>query len=367
MSEVPRFLNICAAQRGFNIRKKHARLSQAAFPGMVVASREALYFVPGVGSMPPSPIGGLFGKLLRAPQLGDLGGEMDLAEVPAEITEHPDWPVTWDEGPVFVLPREAVEELRTSFWLGGIEMNLPDVRILVFTPVFRRKQMAAYLDALGWEIAGIEKDSSLVPKADTDPNRPTARTVQKKKQAVTIMVVGLFFVLASLGTLLWQLRWVKSAFAGPVPVTPAELRQLSDPDTMSNPWVSFAYDQSEDTGLGIVSTGLLQTILGTGRSRYILIAIQDRWLIAEVHEGHAGNRVTGSLARWSTPLRQEMLADVHARFPAHRMLPFQLDAHYAYRSECFALLCLVGFFFLAGVFLIVRGRMLSFQGELNLQ
>jgi hypothetical protein len=358
MSEAPRFLNICAVQRGFNIRKKGARLTQSAFPGMVVASAEALYFVPDLQSMPPSPLGGLFGKLLRAPTLSDLEGEMDLTEVPEEITEHPDWPVTWDEGPLFVLPREAVEEMRTSFLLGGIEIMLPEVRILVFTPIFRRKQMAAYLAAAGWEIEGIEPDSSLVPKADTDPNRPTARTVEKRKLAFTTLVLGLVFVLGSLAVLLWQLSWVKSAYAGPVSITPAQLRQLSDPGTMANPWVSFVYDQSVNTGRGIVRTSLLQTILGTGRSRYILIAIQDRWLIAEVPESHAGNRVTGCLEKWSTPLRREELEAIGARFPAHQMLPYQLDAHYAYRRECMAMLCLVAVFFLVGVFLIIRGRML---------
>jgi hypothetical protein len=361
MSEVPRFLNICAHQRGFNIRKKDARLSQSAFPGMVVASAEALYFVPDLEIMPRSALGGLFGRLLQAPRLGDLGGAMDLTEVPAEITEHPDWPVTWNKGPLFVLPREAVESLRTSFLLGGIEMMLPDVRILVFTPIFRRKQMAAYLAALGWEVAGVEPDSSLVPQVDTSGDRPTARTVEKRKRAFTTLLLGLVFVLGSLGLLLWQLSWVRSALAGPVSVTPVELRQLTDPDTLSNPWVTLVYDRSVDTGIGVVRTGLLNTILGEGRSRFVLIAIQDRWLIADVPENHFGNRVTGYLTKWSTPLRLEEVSKIRTQFPGHPMLPFQLDAHYAYRRECVALICLVIVFFLAGVFLIVRGRWLYRQ------
>ncbi len=355
MPDVPRFLNICDSLRGFNIRKKDARLTQNAFPGMVVASAEAIYFVPDLQSMPRSPVGSLFGKLLSAPQLGDLGGEMDLGEVPAEITEHPEWPVTWDEGPLFVLPREAVETLRTSFWLGGIEIQLADIRILVFTPIFRRKHMAAYLAALGWKIAGASQDVDLIPQADLDPNRPTARVLQKRKQAAARLTLGLIFVVASLGGLFWQLRWVRSAFAGPVAITPAELRELADPDTLANPWISLTYDRSVETRMSIVSTSLWETILGTGRSRYLLIQIQDRWLIAEVPDDHAGNQLTGSLETWGTPLRRETLETIHARFPAHQTLPFQVDARIPYRRECFAFLTLITVFFLTGVYLIRFG------------
>jgi hypothetical protein len=212
--------------------------------------------------------------------------------------------------------------------------------------------MAAYLAALGWKVAGAADDGGLVPKVDMDPNRPSARAVQKRKQAVARFVVGLAFVLASIGTLLWQLRWVKSAFAGPVVVTPADLRPLADTHTLANPWVSLAYDRSEDTGMGIASMSLLETILGTGRSRYLLIQIQDRWLIAEVPEDHAGKQATGCLEMWSTPLRLDALEAIHSRFPAHGLLPFQLAAHTPYRRECYAMLGLVAIFFLAGIYLI---------------
>jgi hypothetical protein len=185
MPETPRFLNICASQRGFNIRKKDARLTQSAFPGMVVASAEAIYFVPDLQSMPRPPIGGLFGKLLQSPKLGDLGGEMDLAEVPAGITEHSDWPVTWDEGPVFVLPRDAVVSLRTSFMLGGIEIEFAGVRVLS-----SRRFFAANRWRLTWlrsagklqepqMMAGSSQRWTWTPIAQC-PRRPKAETGRRQ-------------------------------------------------------------------------------------------------------------------------------------------------------------------------------------------
>lgn len=167
-----RFVNICARMRGFNIRSKESRLRQSPYPGMVVASKEALYFVvdgalvPGGGKAALGrfgAVGGLVGGLLEGkkrfsgpllPRPDPLVQEMDLGELPAEITKHPDWPVDIKEGWVLVVPSEAVQSLHTSWLLGGIRVELRDVSILVFTPIFRRKQLAGLLADMGWDVEG---------------------------------------------------------------------------------------------------------------------------------------------------------------------------------------------------------------------
>jgi hypothetical protein len=61
--------------------------------------------------------------------------------------------------------------------------------------------------------------------------------------------LGILLVIGSVGFLLYNLRWIRSAFAGPVPITLTELRKLDDPGKLTNPWVTFTYEQSVDTGL----------------------------------------------------------------------------------------------------------------------
>jgi hypothetical protein len=159
--------------RGFNIRSKESRLRQKPYPGMVIASKEALYFVVDVQNLPSAAegvlgqfgaVGGLVGGMLKGkkkfkgsllPRPDPLVEEMDLNDLPEDITSAPDWPVDFETGWALVVPHEAVQSLRTSCLLGGIKVELRDVFILVFTPLFRRKQMAGFLVDMGWEVEGV--------------------------------------------------------------------------------------------------------------------------------------------------------------------------------------------------------------------
>jgi hypothetical protein len=168
---LPAFQNICARARGFNIFKRTAWGKPHAYTGMVVASPDAFYIaidpntLTGMGAAIGGALGGAIegmlankkkrGKKKYMPQDVPLVEEMDLSDLPTEVAEHPEWPVTWTEGPVIVVPREAVQSLRTTWWLGGIELVMEGVAIRVATPIFKRKKMAAYLVDTGWEVAGL--------------------------------------------------------------------------------------------------------------------------------------------------------------------------------------------------------------------
>jgi hypothetical protein len=168
-----RFVNICAQMRGFNIRSKESRLRQKPYPGTVVASKEALYFVVDDQHLPNAAggvlgqfgaVGGLVGGMLASenkfkgsllPRTDPLVEEMEIRDLPEKITKHPDWPVDYKKGWVLVVPSAAVQSLRTSCLLGGIKVEMRDVFILVFTPIFRRKQMAGLLGDMGWDVEGV--------------------------------------------------------------------------------------------------------------------------------------------------------------------------------------------------------------------
>ncbi len=174
-----RYQNICASSRGFNIFKTTAWGKPHAYPGLVVAGPDTFYFVVdrqrmlttggAIGGALGGALGGAVGGLIDGlrtdkkrrkklgylPQEVPLVEELDLTDLPDKITEHRDWPVPWSEGPVIVVPRNAVQGLRTTWWMGGIEMQLDGVVIRTFTPIFKRKKMAAFLVDSGWDVVGL--------------------------------------------------------------------------------------------------------------------------------------------------------------------------------------------------------------------
>jgi hypothetical protein len=185
--------------------------------------------------------------------------------------------------------------------------------------------------------------------------RPTRRTAPwsqptiPDKRPVGPLVVGAILILVSLGVLFYNLKWARSVLAGPVPITLDELARVSDPATLPNQWVSFTFDQFGDTGLGIDTTRNGQT---TARSRFLLIRVRDRWLIADVPHDHSGNRVVGYLETWWVPLRKQSMDAIKARFPKHAFLPYQIDAQYDQRTQGYSMLGIVGFFLVSGVVLV---------------
>ena len=165
--------------------------------------------------------------------------------------------------------------------------------------------------------------------------------------------LGILLVIGSVGFLLYNIRWIRSAFAGPVPITLAELRKLEDPGKLTNPWVTFTYEQSVDTGLQLVN----QSRRGGGdtvASSYLLVKVEDRWLITEVKAGQKGKTVTGYLAKWSTPLRLDAVDKVKAAQPdkAKLLLPYQFDGEYRYWEEA---MYMVGLLSVLGVLGLILG------------
>lgn len=175
-----------------------------------------------------------------------------------------------------------------------------------------------------------------------------------RKFAVRRLLLGILLGVAALGFLIYQWRWISSAMHGPVPITLDELRQLEDPSTLRNPWVSLTYEQAIDTKLGLVSKKGGQS---TPKSAYLLIKVGDRWLITEVPPSHSGREVVGYLDTWSTPLRKKAIDQIKANFPGQQaaLLPYQFDAEYSYRGQCYAMVGVIGFFLLVGIVLAGMG------------
>lgn len=164
------------------------------------------------------------------------------------------------------------------------------------------------------------------------------------------LAVGVIIFLGAVGFLLHHARWIWSAFQGPKPITLAALQEVKDPETLPNPWVSFHFDEAIDTGFVMESTKKGTT---TPRSKYLLIRVGDRWLIADVPAEFTGNQVVGYLDTWWSPLSRKVIDQVTGRFTDRVILPYQLNAEYSYRGQCFSMLGIAAFFLLAGLWITI--------------
>jgi hypothetical protein len=172
------------------------------------------------------------------------------------------------------------------------------------------------------------------------------------KRAVTMLGLGTVLFLVGIIVLGLNLRWTFNVLRGPTPIKLEDLDAVKTPEDLSNQWVSFTFDNAIDTGLGIVSK---RGGRETPRSRFLLIQVKDRWLIADVPAKHEGNQVVGYVETWSVPLRRESMDKIRGKFPNHQMMPFQLNAEYAQRTQCFSMLGIVAACLIIGAVLAGMG------------
>jgi hypothetical protein len=181
-----------------------------------------------------------------------------------------------------------------------------------------------------------------------------------EKQARNGLIAGIVIAVVCLGVLLYNFRWIKNVVQGPVPITLAELRKVQGPNELPNQWVSFTFDNAIDSGVGLVEQRGGQE---TAKSRYLLVQVEDRWLITEVPTKFTGKQVVGYAENWWAPLQKNAIEDIKKRNPGNQLLPFQIDAEYAQRGQCDTMIGLLGVFLLIGVAAAVRSwfRLRSFR------
>lgn len=160
------------------------------------------------------------------------------------------------------------------------------------------------------------------------------------------LAIGVLVFLGGVGMVLYHQRWVRSALQGPTPITQADLQELKDPKQLPNPWVSFDFDEAIDTGFVMEMTKSGNT---RQRSKYLLIRVGKRWLLADVPVAFSSNQVVGHLDTWWSPLSKKVIDRVERRFPEHDILPYQLNAENDYQGQCFGMLGVAGAICLVGI------------------
>lgn len=166
--------------------------------------------------------------------------------------------------------------------------------------------------------------SSLYVKAAIDPNARRKFQLMKWIWA-PIMILGGALV-AAVGFVMFQ--ETRTSRPAPRELSAADLLKIDSllPCDMASPaaetdWVSYLPTKTLDTGVKYVKVRSQQET-----SRYLLLQVQDRWLLAKVAPQFNGVRVEGKLSQLDTVA----LPKVEAANPheAKRLLPYQLDGEY---------------------------------------
>jgi hypothetical protein len=176
------------------------------------------------------------------------------------------------------------------------------------------------------------------------------RSDNKPGNDLFLLIFGIACLIGSIVLVVWNLRWVRSAMAGPVKKSIAELAKIEDPARLDNPWVTIPLNGAIRTQVALQSTKGGSTTL---KSRFLLLPVEGRYLIVEVPANHSGGEATGYLDRWSAPLRLKAITGVEAEKPESKgkFLPYQFDGEYSYRGQCWAMLGVAGFGLVCGIFL----------------
>jgi hypothetical protein len=175
-------------------------------------------------------------------------------------------------------------------------------------------------------------------------------------------VVGLFLFLVAGAVILLALgcffTYQSDGERGPREVTADELRNLTDLNALPDPWISYSFPKASETAVRLekVSLGNHQAY-----SRFILVQVQDRWLVAQVPSAFTGNKLVGKVERlgswdgrtYEKNLDSKIITQVMASNPdkVDRILPFQVNTVTPYQSKTRSGYLLAGVIALGGLLL----------------
>lgn len=141
---------------GRSFRAKKGRFSDD-HGGRLIGSRDAVYLVVyGSAAAGMAAGGGLLGGLMAAAS-GALSDNAvyeqvtTLAELPAAVTGHPDWPIRKADGsPVIVVPRSSVKRIKNRWW-STFDLICEGQSYYLGLRLFGRRAALQQMREWGWE------------------------------------------------------------------------------------------------------------------------------------------------------------------------------------------------------------------------
>jgi hypothetical protein len=142
---------------------------------------------------------------------------------------------------------------------------------------------------------------------------------------------ALFFLAISLalGGFFFSNRvWFIDAMGGPTAVPPTQMLRAQNVEEVRHRYITLDGVDYRELGIDNLT---IRTRFQTYYADYVLIRVQDRWLIAEVPHGERPKTISGYLVPREDTAEKKSRAgtDLAARFKPRflpKLLPFQLDA-----------------------------------------
>jgi hypothetical protein len=169
-------------------------------------------------------------------------------------------------------------------------------------------------------------------------------------RAISCVAAGAVAILIGVILFTWNLRWGINVLRGPAPVSLADLANVNAPSDLSNQWVSFTCDNAVETGVGI---DIIRRGIKSPQSRFVLVQVNDQWLVVEVPHDHASKKIVGYVENRAAHGKASDM--IQAKFPDHKLMPIRINGQYAQRGQYFSMVGIVVFLFLGGVFFIYLG------------
>jgi hypothetical protein len=154
--------------------------------------------------------------------------------------------------------------------------------------------------------------------------RRAEREAKQRRHATVYLWVGLLLALVGVVCAIGLVPVMITRARGAQPITTDELLALKDPNTLSSPWVTYTTDQP-----------IVETNLGGGskrggskvQTRFVLVPVRDKWMVAERAVGENGKTLEGELGKWQFGLGPEAMLKIKAEHPdkKDKILPVQLD------------------------------------------
>jgi Domain of unknown function (DUF4265) len=215
-------------------------------------------------------------------------------------------------------------------------------------------------EPLNWWTDALPKRSTATT-APPEPKRtrsaraaaPGARTQGLRRvlqQGITVSagrrartVAGYLLVFLGGAVLFHARSWIPSVWHGPRPISFEELSSVTEPAAVPNRWVSFDFTRAVDTGIRENTS-----VDPSDERKYILIQVQDSWLVAEVRSSFASSHIEGYL---ETTAQGIHISESLVPAPGAKLLPCQLDGAYPLRAGLYSMAGLVAVLVVCGLWL----------------
>jgi hypothetical protein len=126
------------------------------FRGPVIASPDAIILV-----MDYSPLDNvrvtclqfgipILGTVVRLLNKVRRPTQIDYADLPAEITSHPDWPIKRKHVPVILIPASCVDRLEIAYFGAPLEIRCDSIVYRASVGLLRNASVIRFLRSTGW-------------------------------------------------------------------------------------------------------------------------------------------------------------------------------------------------------------------------